>query len=811
MTRFIFLMSALMCINTSVALYAFTPPKTHLSGRVTNINTGEAIPGVSIYLPDLKRGTQTNSDGIYKIENLPASRILVQVSFIGHNIIAQVIDLTLTQVMDFQMRESVNELNEIVVTGLSEAAEKNRTPTPIATIAPAVILQSPSMNIIETLSRQPGISQISTGPAISKPVIRGLGYNRIITLQDGVRQEGQQWGDEHGIEIDEFAVSKVEILKGPASLAYGSDALAGVINLISAPTLPEGSIKLNVISKYHTNNGLFGASVNTSGNSKGFIWDLRYSNKRAHAYQNKFDGPVYNSGLNEYSSSAIAGINKSWGYSHVHLSSFNQTLGIVEGDRDSLSGKFVKTILSNSGEMQSVVDENNFKSYSPDVPYQKINHSRIVMDNIFIIRNSSLKLILGWQQNRRKEFDDISDRKNYGLFFHMNTFNYDFRYVAPSFNNFYLSAGINGMNQRSENRGTEFLIPEYHLSDFGAYVLLKKPIKKFDVNGGIRFDIRNITGEELLLNGDGSVSNYYYPGVISKFTPFGATFTGITGSFGITYQFNDKSFSKFNAARGFRSPNISELSSNGVHEGSLRYELGQPGLKAEESLQFDLAFGIIKQHVTAEIDFFTGDIDNFIYLSKVSSYNGGDSINNDNIVFRYTSGNARLTGGEFTIDIHPHPLDWLHFENSVSYVNGIQTNQPDSSKYLPLIPPLKITSEVRTDLKSAGKFLRNIYFKFSVEKYLKQEKYFSSFNTETSTPGYTLLSAGFGADIVNSKKNTICTIYINVSNLADESYQSHLSRLKYAGENYFTGRKGVFNTGRDFSFKLIVPVNLAKK
>ncbi|HRD42679.1 MAG TPA: TonB-dependent receptor plug domain-containing protein, partial [Ferruginibacter sp.] len=130
------------------------------------------------------------------------------------------------------------------------AAQRNRTPSPISVITAIQLKQSSATNIIDALATQPGISQITTGSSISKPVIRGLGYNRVVVVNDGIRQEGQQWGDEHGIEIDQYSVNRVEVLKGPASLAYGSDAMAGVINMLPAPTLPEGTIKGNALANH---------------------------------------------------------------------------------------------------------------------------------------------------------------------------------------------------------------------------------------------------------------------------------------------------------------------------------------------------------------------------------------------------------------------------------------------------------------------------------------------------------------------------------------------------------------------------------
>src|SRR5690606_31898411 len=152
-----------------------------------------------------------------------------------------------------------------------------------------------STNLIDALSTTPGVSQIATGPAISKPTIRGLGYNRLVVINDGIRQEGQQWGDEHGIEIDEYSVNKVEVLKGPASIMYGSDALAGVINIISNTPVPSGTINGNIFTNYQTNNGLTGLNGNVAGNINGFNWNAYGSYKSAYDYKNKYDGRVFNS------------------------------------------------------------------------------------------------------------------------------------------------------------------------------------------------------------------------------------------------------------------------------------------------------------------------------------------------------------------------------------------------------------------------------------------------------------------------------------------------------------------------------------
>lgn len=806
MKRFILLI--LIAIAATNNIYA--AGKTTLTGKITDLKTGESLTGVSIYIADLKTGTTSLPDGTYKIENLPTSKVSVQISSVGYKLIIQEIDLAVTTKMDFAMEESVAEMQEVIVTGLSKSAERNRTPTPVTGISPIQLKELSSTNIIDAIATQPGISQVTTGAGISKPVIRGLGYNRVVVVNDGIRQEGQQWGDEHGIEIDQYGVNKVEILKGPASLAYGSDALAGVINMLNAPTLPEGKIQGSLLANYQTNNGLIGGSANMTGNLKGFIWDVRYSNKMAHAYQNKYDGYVFNSGMKENNFGGLIGLNKQWGYSHLHFGVYNLTPGIVEGERDSATGKFLKPIaIDDSTAGDEIATNSDFKSYSSLTPYQKIHHYKLVSYSNFILGNGSLRTILGWQQNQRQEYGDVLNPNQYGLFFFLNTVNYDVRYNLPEIKNIDLSFGVNGMYQNSQNKGTEYLIPDYNLFDFGIYGLVKKSYNKLDISGGLRYDTRTQSGEDLYLDSNGVATDTPDANSEQEFAAFQSTFNAFSGSIGATYQFNDNVYTKLNFAKGFRAPNIAEISANGAHEGSINYVIGSPALKPENSYQADYAIGFNSEHVTAEADLFFNHITNYIYLTKLGSQSGGDSITDGYSTFKYTSGDANLSGGEISIDIHPHPLDWLHFENTFSYVQSVQVDQPDSSKYLPFTPGAKLTSELRANKNKLGNYLANAYFKIGLEYFFKQDKFYAAYGTETATPAYLLFALGLGTDVV-SKSRTLFSVYFMASNLFDVAYQSHLSRLKYAPENNVTGRTGVFNMGRNLSFKVIVPIDFKK-
>ena len=270
------------------------------AGTVKDAKTNMPLAGVSVYIADLKIGGATNETGSFNIYNLPGGKHLVEISHIGYTTIAEQVDINEHTVKDYLMQQSVIENNAVIITGVGVATQLKRSPFQVSVMRRDELMQTASTNIIEALAKKPGVSTLSTGPAISKPVIRGLGYNRVLTINDGVRQEGQQWGDEHGIEIDEASVNKVEILKGPASLIYGSDAIAGVINIITNVPVENNTIKANILTSYQTNNNSRALNANVAGNINGINWNLYGSAVRAGAYKNKYDGPVLNSNFNEY-------------------------------------------------------------------------------------------------------------------------------------------------------------------------------------------------------------------------------------------------------------------------------------------------------------------------------------------------------------------------------------------------------------------------------------------------------------------------------------------------------------------------------
>ena len=681
-------------------------------------------------------------------------------------------------------------LNEVTVTGVTGDTKLKHATAPVSIVTPQILKATASTNIIDAIAHQPGVSQLTTGGSISKPIIRGLGYNRVVVMSEGVRQEGQQWGDEHGVEVDGSSVGSVEILKGPASLMYGSDAMAGVVILHAQPTLAEGELKGNISTEYQTNNGLFNYSLQMAGNQKGFVWDARYSDKMAHAYKNKYDGYVPGSQFRERAGRLMLGLNKGWGHSRLTWTAYHLTPGIVEGERDA-----------ETGELEHEEGWTGHQ-YSKTLPFQQVKHYKVVWDNSLNLSSGYLKAIIGYQQNRRQEFEEEMDE--YELYFKLHTLTYDLRYVTNEFNGWKLSTGIGGMYQKSGNEGEEYLIPDYRLFDFGFYATATKSLgDNWTLNGGLRYDHRRLHGYELMEDGD------------VRFANFSRHFNGVTGSIGAVCNINEHFNVRLNLARGFRTPNMSELASNGVHEGSLRYEIGNQDLKAEYSMQADLGLEFTSQYVSAQLALFANRIDNYIFTHRLA-----EEIEEGYLTYAYTQGDARLFGFEAGVDLHP--VHSVHFSNTFSYVDAQQMHADPGTKYLPFTPAPKWASELKWELfhhshttvnhhhttdAAHRSVLNNLFIAAGLDCYLKQSHIYSADDTETVTPGYALLNLSAGTDIqVKGKK--IAELYITADNLLNKAYQNHLSRLKYADENVVTGRRGVYNMGRNITFKLVVPISM---
>ena len=807
------------------------PPAGTLKGTVTDKADGTPIIGATVSIPDLKTGSITDVGGHYTLSDLPRGVYLVQVTYVGYGTYNQRVDFSKIATLDIQLQSSSIETGEVVITGVSKATEIKRDPVPMVAVGKAYIDEhSASGNVIDEIANLPGISAVTTGPNISKPYIHGLGYNRVITLQDGIRQEGQQWGDEHGIEVDQNSIDRVEVIKGPASLTYGPDAIGGVVNLLTAPSVPNGKILGSVTGIYGTNNGLVNGSFKLQGNNNGLVWGTVLTDKEAKNYQNRHDGRVYATGFKEKDARAMIGLNKSWGTSYLNASLFDDTQDIPDGSRDSLTRQFTKQV-TDADNYRQIVSPSQLNSYGIPAVHQHVQLYRIYNNSNFNLGSGNLLVNLGYQYSHRREFTHPQDPEVAGLNLQLTTYTYDAKYNFVIGQGYETTFGINGMYQNNKlGESTAFPIPAYHQFDIGPFFAVKKSFGKLDLSGGIRFDSRSFTGDAAFIDTTRAFYPTLYngstptgtPNVVQQFSALIKTFSGVSGSFGGTYNFSDKFLIKGNVARGFRSPSIAELSANGPDPGSRIYHVGNSNFKPEFSIQEDIGGFLSLANVSASIEVFSNNIQNYIFQQQILDANGNaETVDADGSgnpkglynKFTYVQSKARIQGAEFSLDIHPY--SWLHFENSLTLTYGENLGTggyvPDSLKYLPFIPPLHSHSELRgTFAKGFGTF-KNVYGFVGFDHYNAQDRFFAAYGTETNTAGYNLLSAGIGGNIVNAAGKKLLEIFIEGTNLANVNYQSNMSRLKYFDNAVVPAgvQPGIFNMGRNISFKLVLPFDLS--
>ena len=750
-----------------VALLFCSDVKSQLiiKGKVLDKKTNEAIVGASVIIPELKIGTNTNEKGEFSLTNFPNRKMMLQVRCVGYGSIN--VDLEITHDMtslELFLPPQILEKDEVVITGSAFAINHAQSSLSVDPIEKAQIQNNSSSNITEALTQIAGVSSISSGGGIAKPVIRGLGYNRIVSINEGIRQEGQQWGDEHGLEIDQFSAERIEVLKGPSSLLFGSDAIGGVINILEPFPAPLGTVKGELLSQYQTNSKQYVVGAMAEGNQNGFVWRFRKTNKNAAAYSTPNEA-IYNSAFNEDNASLMVGINKKWGYQHFHFSSYQAQFGMIEGERDSL-GLFI-TSEGNS------VSNDEALTRTIDLPFQRVNHYKVSSLGSYFIGKGNLKTVFGWQNNQRKEYED--DASVPGMFIDLKTVTGDVKYYFPQHNNWDIVVGVSGGAQQNNNKGEEYLIPDFSSTDFGIFSSIKKVKNKWSRNFGLRYDWKTISADSL-------------SGV---FNSFERSFNAISGSFGFTYEANERLHFRWNAGRGFRVPNISELSANGVHEGTFRYEIGNPDLKPETSWQFDAGLGYESEKIGGEFSLFYNAFNQFIYYRN--SENQTMSVDDVNYpVFRYVQGDALFYGGEVSVDYHI--TEQIHFENKASYVWAI--NQ-ETALALPFIPPFHLNSLLSYEfIKKQNSNWKSIKIKAQYDYFAKQNR-IDQF--ETITEAYSLVGGGFSARY--QSKSTCVDFYLIASNITNQVYFNHLSRLKYVG---------IAGMGRNLTIGCSIPFGVLK-
>jgi iron complex outermembrane receptor protein len=663
------------------------------------------------------------------LTNLPVGVLKLLFEYVGYSNQVKTIKIKLNQNdLNVTLEQTIFEMDAVIVsTAFNKIQSQNVMKVEHKTIKE--LQQKGTATLIEGLATIPGVSQVSTGTSIGKPVIRGLSGNRVLVYSQGVRMENQQFGDEHGLGLNDAGVESVEVIKGPASLLYGSDALGGVLYFNPEKFADANTFKANFSQKLFSNTLGSNSSLGLKTSTESWKFITRGSFNTHSDYRIAGGDRVTNTRYNETDFKTGIGYSDS-SFSSVLRYNYNKLdLGIPE---------------------DGIAEQTSSKNTT--FPRQGVFNHLLSLNSVIYLEDSKLDVDLGYVANDRSEYED-SDVA--GLHMKLKTFNYDAKYYLPKMGKLESIFGIQGMHQTNTNLGEEYLIPDATTNDFGVFGTINY---EWDNNSalqaGLRFDNRKITSTENGIIGEEG----YFRAVDRSFDSFNA-------SLGYKMDLADDLTLRLNLASGFRAPNLAELTSNGVHEGTNRYEIGNSDLKTEQNVQSDINLEYNNSHLEFFVNGFYNHINNYIYTSPTGT------IQDNNDVFSYIQNNAMLYGGEIGLHFHPHPLDWLHYETSFETVTGEKQN----GDYLPLIPANNWSNTIRTEFKiknwfEAGYATLNFTSTFN-------QKNVSGF--ETHSNGYTLVNLGFGGTVKLGK--TVFDVNLNGNNLFDKRYIAHLSRLKNDG------------------------------
>jgi iron complex outermembrane receptor protein len=714
-------------ITLLLGFSALVNAQNSVSGTVLNLSN-QPIKGVSVYIPELHKGTTTNADGKYSLSNLPNGSLKLNFVFVGFSNQYKTIEKVQKEsTFDVILEETVFQMDEVIVsTAFNKIQSQNVMKVEHETIKS--LQQKGTATLIEGLATIPGVSQVSTGTSIGKPVIRGLSGNRVLVYSQGVRMENQQFGDEHGLGLNDAGIESVEVIKGPASLLYGSDALGGVLYFNPEKFADDNTFQANFSQKLFSNTLGSNSSLGLKTSTDNWRFLARGSYNTHSDYRIAGGDRVTNTRYNETDFKTGIGYSNSK-FSTVLRYNYNKLdLGIPE---DGIAGQT--------------------SSKSTAFPRQGVFNHLLSLNSVFYFDDSKLDVDLGYIANDRSEFEDSNVA---GLHMKLKTFNYDAKYHLPKMGKLESIVGIQGMHQTNTNFGEEYLIPDAITNDFGVFGTVNYEWKTNVLQAGLRFDNRQITTEE-----NGTLGEEGYFKAIDK------SFNSFNASVGYKTDLAEDFTLRLNLASGFRAPNLAELTSNGVHEGTNRYEIGNSDLKTEQNVQTDLNLEYKTDHFEFFANGFYNHINNYIYTEP------SEIVLQNNVVFNYIQDNAKLYGGEVGLHFHPHPLDWLHYESSFETV----TAEKQNGDYLPLIPANNWSNTIRGEFKIKN-WLDNGFATFNVNTTLNQNNV-SGF--ETKSNGYTLINLGLGGTVRLGK--TVFDVNLNGNNLLDKNYIAHLSRLKTDG------------------------------
>ena len=723
-------------------------------GTVINLETNLPIPYATIYYLDIGSGTLADSIGTFSYFGELPKDLTIKVSAIGYaNLIA--VGNTKTSALDtFFLEPSHLQLEEIIVSSLGGKIQNQ-------TISNIESRQLSELNVIqpntlgEAISNIPGVYQSTTGIGISKPVIRGLSGSRIVTYLNGLRIENQQWGGDHGMGVDEIGIGSVEIIKGPASLLFGADALGGVVYFVDEPYANQNSFGSKLSSKFNSVTMGFDNTLSLRTAKKNIRVNA-YLNYANHAdYQIPNSLYVKNSRFKKTNAKVSIGFNRKKWVSNIRYSYLYNRIGLPGHTHEEQVHSYL--FLSTEQNRKAVI------------PAQSITNHYLLFNNKFYLANGEVVANIGYTSNQLTEFDEKVSVP--GINMTLSNGLYNLYYKGDFSNGLKLTGGIQGMYQNNSNHdnASEMLVPDAVTFDNGAYLLANFAILNWVAEGGVRLDSRVITTTDVF-NGNDPINN---------------TYSGVNYSFGVSRD-SKKSTIRGNISSGYRAPQSIELLAHGVHHGTLTYDIGDQDLKSEKAIQADISYEYHSEHFEFVLNPFYNRLQDYIYRSPQ------DSAINDLPVFEYKQANhAVLNGGSIGFHYHPHFIDNLHLESSYSTVYAVD----DIGNPLPRMPHSRVNTFFKFELTNSAKVkLKNVVVQH--QYFLPQSRIAQ---VETTSKGYNLINVGINLEVGIPIP---IELGMGVKNVFNEEYIDHLSRLKILGLN---------NPGRNFYVNLIINLSKSSK
>lgn len=703
-----------------------------VNGKILSAATNEPVPFAKVSFQDLGIVVLTNEQGYWSVTDLNAATYTVNVSAVGYETWVNEIDLTTADTIQIYLTESHRQLDKIIVSNNGVLQQESITNVEAHKLSD--INAIPTTTIGEAIANIPGVSETGIGAGIRKPVIRGLSGSSVVTYVNGLRIQNQQWGSDHGLPITSLGIGSVEVIKGSASLLYGADALGGVIYFVDEAYAPQNTYSVQAQSRFEHN------SLGTS-NELGFKFAKQKIKVNAFVgYDNFADygvpsgNQILNSRFKQTSGKLAVGYNyKNW-VTNLRYNFYHGRIGLPGHTHDAVP------------EPSSFQTTN--QNRKNNIPAQVIQNHFIALENKLFLGKNQLELTVGNTTNGLTELEEKFTVP--AIVMNLNNTLYNAKWKHAFNRRFNLVVGSQGMLQQNKNsiNAEEFLIPNAVTTDVGAYALFTVGLEKWRFQFGGRLDNRAIKASETSTTFDAFEQNYQ-----------GFNYSGGVARMG------EQSTLRFNVSSGFRAPTLTELSSDGVHHGAFRYEIGNLNLIPEKAVQIDASFGFHFEDLEIVINPFFNYIQNYIYLEQVDS-----TIDQFN-VYEYAQADfAQLYGVDAGFHYHPHGAHWLHIESNISNVFAEDENRNP----LPLIPQTRINTQLRFEIKTKGKFqltdivVQHLYF-------FEQNR---NSNLETPTADYMLLNAAVNGKI--GVKNPFL-LTAGVRNALNQPYINHLSGLKSLG------------------------------